>query len=36
LKAYDDVLNQAKELHIPIMNQNRFLYFCGYYENALE
>jgi hypothetical protein len=36
LKAYDDVLNQAKELHIPIMNQNRFLYFCGYYENSQE
>jgi predicted nucleic acid-binding Zn-ribbon protein len=36
LKSYDDVLNQAKELHIPIMNQNRFLYFCGYYENSQE
>lgn len=36
LKAYDDVLNQAKEFHIPVMNQNRFLYFCGYYQNAEE
>jgi hypothetical protein len=36
LKAYTDVLNQAKEYHIPVMNQNRFLYFCGYYENAQQ
>ncbi len=34
LKNYNAVLNEAKELHIPVMNQNRFLYFCGYYENA--
>jgi hypothetical protein len=33
-KAYNDVLNKARELHIPIMNQNRFLYFCGYYDLA--
>jgi BRCA1 C Terminus (BRCT) domain len=32
--AYDSELDQAKQLHIPIMNQNRFLYFCGYYDNA--
>jgi hypothetical protein len=30
LKKYEDVLDQAKQLHIPIMNQNRFLYFTGY------
>jgi hypothetical protein len=30
LKKYDDILDQAKELHIPIMNQDRFLYFTGY------
>jgi hypothetical protein len=36
LQAYTDVLNQAKEYHIPVMNQNRFLYFCGYYENAQQ
>jgi hypothetical protein len=33
-QAYEDELDKAKELHIPIMNQNRFLYFCGYYDNA--
>ncbi len=33
-QAYSSELDQAKELHIPIMNQNRFLYFCGYYDNA--
>jgi len=33
-KAYESELDKAKELHIPIMNQNRFLYFCGYYDNA--
>ncbi|HEX4052898.1 MAG TPA: hypothetical protein VHX86_01400 [Tepidisphaeraceae bacterium] len=32
--AYSAELDKAKELHIPIMNQNRFLYFCGYYDNA--
>lgn len=32
--AYTAELDNAKELHIPIMNQNRFLYFCGYYDNA--
>jgi len=36
LQAYTDVLNQAKEYHIPVMNQNRFLYFCGYYQSAQE
>jgi hypothetical protein len=33
-QAYEDELDKAKELHIPIMNQNRFLYFCGYYDSA--
>jgi hypothetical protein len=32
--AYQGVLEKAEKLGIPIMNQNRFLYFCGYYENA--
>jgi hypothetical protein len=32
--AFEAELDKAKELHIPIMNQNRFLYFCGYYDNA--
>jgi hypothetical protein len=33
-QAYENELDSAKELHVPIMNQNRFLYFCGYYDNA--
>jgi len=33
-QAYEDELDKAKSLNIPIMNQNRFLYFCGYYDNA--
>ncbi|MBV8781380.1 MAG: hypothetical protein JO353_08280, partial [Phycisphaerae bacterium] len=32
--AYDDIKGKAKDLHIPILNQNRFLYFVGYYEQA--
>jgi hypothetical protein len=32
LKAYQDVMNQASELHIPIMNQNRFMYYVGYFD----
>ena len=31
---YQNVLRLASELHIPIMNQNRFLYFTGYYDLA--
>jgi NAD-dependent DNA ligase len=34
--AYEKVLDSAKDLHIPFMNQNRFLYFCGYYDNAMR
>jgi hypothetical protein len=34
LKRYNDIITTARELHIPIMNQNRFLYFCGYYDQA--
>jgi hypothetical protein len=33
-EAYDKVKTDAKEYHIPILNQNRFLYFVGYYEMA--
>ena len=29
LANYQDVIAQAKELHIPILNQNRFLHFTG-------
>ena len=32
--AYDAIKTQAVEFHIPILNQNRFLYFIGYYEMA--
>lgn len=32
--AYQAELDKAEKLGIPIMNQNRFLYFCGYYDNA--
>ena len=34
LTAYDDVLARAIELNIPVLNQNRFLYFSGYYEQS--
>lgn len=34
LEAYQDVVSQAQALHIPILNQNRFLYFVGYYDQA--
>jgi hypothetical protein len=34
LDVYEDWVNKAKELSIPIMNQNRFLYYCGYYDLA--
>jgi hypothetical protein len=32
LKAYQDVVNQAATLHIPILNQNRFMYYVGYFD----
>jgi hypothetical protein len=32
--AYDDIKEKAKDLRIPVLNQNRFLYFCGYYDQA--
>ncbi|HEX8324232.1 MAG TPA: hypothetical protein VF595_09990 [Tepidisphaeraceae bacterium] len=31
---YDDLLGQAIQLNIPVLNQNRFLYFTGYYEQS--
>jgi hypothetical protein len=34
--AYQSELEQAEKLGIPVMNQNRFLYFCGYYNNAQQ
>jgi len=30
-KAFED---EARDLHIPIMNQNRFLYYVGFYDQA--
>jgi hypothetical protein len=32
LNKYQDMINQAATLHIPIMNQNRFMYYIGYYD----
>jgi len=34
LDAYLEVVQKARELHVPILNQNRFLYFVGYYDLA--
>jgi hypothetical protein len=34
LDAYNEVVSKAKGLNIPILNQNRFLYYVGYYELA--
>jgi hypothetical protein len=34
LDAYQKVIDRARDLHIPILNQNRFLYYVGYYEQA--
>ncbi|MCC6415330.1 MAG: hypothetical protein IT582_05435 [Opitutaceae bacterium] len=34
LDAYLDVVRKAQDLHIPILNQNRFLYFIGYFDQA--
>jgi hypothetical protein len=33
-KAYEDVRGQASTMHIPVMNQNRFVYYTGYFEVA--
>lgn len=34
LKKYQDVQNEALGLHIPVLNQNRFLYMVGFYDQA--
>lgn len=31
---YEETLAHAIELNIPVLNQNRFLYFTGYYEQS--
>ena len=33
-KAYDEVRDKALELHTPVLNQNRFLYFIGFFDQA--
>jgi len=34
VEAFNAVKDKARELHIPVLNQNRFLYFIGYYDLA--
>ena len=34
LDQYNTTLSQANQLNIPILNQTRFLYMIGYYEEA--
>jgi hypothetical protein len=34
LKAYDDVRDSAVSIHIPVLNQNRFLYYTGYFDSS--
>jgi hypothetical protein len=34
LDKYQELRQEAKDLHIPIMNQNRFLYYVGFYDQA--
>jgi len=34
LADYEETLARAVELNIPVLNQNRFLYFTGYYEQS--
>ena len=31
---YDDEAKQAQDLSVPILNQNRFLYYVGYYDEV--
>jgi hypothetical protein len=31
---YHEIIQQARDLHIPVLNQNRFLYYVGYYDQA--
>lgn len=34
LEKYQEVVQTARDLHIPVLNQNRFLYYVGYYDQA--
>jgi hypothetical protein len=34
VEKYHEIIQNARDLHIPILNQNRFLYYVGYYDQA--
>jgi hypothetical protein len=34
IDKYQELRQTARDLHIPILNQNRFLYYVGYYDQA--
>ncbi len=34
LARYTEIEQEAKDLHIPVLNQNRFLYYVGFYDQA--
>jgi hypothetical protein len=34
LDKYQEIRQQAKDLNIPVLNQNRFLYYVGFYDQA--
>ncbi|MDB5323858.1 MAG: hypothetical protein JWN40_5489 [Phycisphaerales bacterium] len=34
LEAYNKIRDEAVSLHIPVMNQNRFLYYTGYFDSS--
>jgi hypothetical protein len=33
---YENIVKEAEDLHVPILNQDKFLYFTGYYDLALQ
>jgi hypothetical protein len=35
-KAYDEMLEKARALGIPVLNQTRFLYYVGFFEQRLR
>jgi hypothetical protein len=34
LDSYNEIRSKAQQLNVPILNQNRFLYLIGYYDEA--
>jgi hypothetical protein len=34
IDKYNEIRQIARDLHIPVLNQNRFLYYVGYYDQA--